>query len=136
MLAPDVRDALIALVLPWVEATDRAKYDATLAVAVIPATFEKYLLRLLELRWAADRDARGTFPLALLDATAITARARLGAVGEVTLGGARAAACDYRWSELTFLLTLDPDARVAYHAAKRDLDLQFTGVDYGTAVHA
>jgi hypothetical protein len=68
-------DKLAAIVLPWARDTHPEKYEATLKVASKPETLERYLLRLLELRWEQDRENvewRLDVPLSALEETGIT----------------------------------------------------------------
>jgi hypothetical protein len=68
-------DKLGGIVLPWAKERHPDKYAATLKVAKEPATFRNYLLRLLEIRWAEDTDARAEWKLdvelSMLEETAI-----------------------------------------------------------------
>lgn len=98
-------EVLEVLVLPWAERVEPAKYRMTVEVRGQAATYRMYLVRLAELRWAADVPGRGTFPLSVLEASAITAQVRHRPSGRVLTVTGRAAPGTRQWAWAELLLT-------------------------------
>lgn len=119
---PDVSiEALEALVLPWAKRVEPAKYQMTLNVQKTPDTYRKYLLRLAELRWAADVPGRREFPLAVLEASHIEAKLLHRPTGKVlTFRGRQMQPRQWSWLELL----LDPQEFSALVEVKGTFDLE------------
>lgn len=69
-------EELEALVLPWAEAVHPDKHAQTLAQREKPAAYQRFLLRLVEIRVAQDPRWLRTVPASILDETKIVAQVR------------------------------------------------------------
>lgn len=104
----------MALILPWAKQEHAEKYAQTLAVARRGDVFDRYLLRLVELRCAEDRAFLRTVPLWVLDNTAVTCRMRGAGRGEFVVGGKRTEPVpQVRWWQLS-LSRADFDSLMAW----------------------
>lgn len=123
-------DELAGVVLPWAKERHPEKYDATLKAAAVPATFRRYLLRLVEIRWAEagaegateeERAWRLSVPVSVLDETSIRMKVLRKPTGEVMeFQGSRAEGEQtHRFHELL----MGPDEFDALQRAKKMLDL-------------
>jgi hypothetical protein len=132
-------ERLQALVLPWAKEKHPDKYQATLKVAGNAATFEKYLLRLLEIRWETDEDRewRLDVPLTALEETKI--RQKLIWQGtEVEICGAKVEGRTWSFAELSILTTAElerGEGKAEFERlakVKATLDLQVVETTVGT----
>lgn len=113
---------LCALILMWAKEAHPEKYDATLKVATIPATFRRYLLRLVELRWEAEPEWREQAPVLVLDETKITGRVKNTAGDVLEMKGQLSDLPHMnRWWELG----LDKEEYANLQTAKKVLDLEY-----------
>jgi hypothetical protein len=114
---------LLALVGAWAKATHPEKYRATLQQVSEPRKFRAYLLRLVELRVAAEPQWIREVPLSILDETRVTRTLRHKHTGvEYVVGGVRATmdgAYTLRW----FMLDSPIDDFNLVSAAMAALDL-------------
>lgn len=113
---------LLALVGAWAKANHPEKYQATIAQVAKPATFRKYLLRLLEVRCAAEPLFVTEVPVSLLDETAIRRTLRIRSTGDtLVVGGPKAAQPTHlTWTMLDAL----PEDFSVLVTAIRTLDLE------------
>lgn len=117
---------LVALILPWAKEHEPEKYEATLKVATNDKTFRRYLIRLIEIRWAReDYTWRRTIPLDVLEDSALTMTVTHRPTGRRMHVKGRLAEGPREWSfgELA-MLTDEPERMGALFAAKDILDLE------------
>lgn len=117
-------EELVALVLPWAKDAHREYYDKTLKVATNATAFRKYLLRLVEIRSAEDKEWRNKqCPIRVLDETSIEITIRQKSTGATRVFKGRNAKppIDHRINELA----LDSDSFGRLQAYKQELDLTY-----------
>lgn len=125
-------DELAGVILPWAKQYHPDKYDATLKAAAVPATFRRYLLRLVEIRWAEasaegaseeERAWRLTVPVSVLDETSVRLKVLRRPTGEVMefQGDKAEGEQTHRFHELV----MGPDEFDALQRAKQMLDLVY-----------
>jgi hypothetical protein len=128
---------IAALVLPWARERHKEKYDQTLAISNRPDVFRRYLVRLLELRWAEDGDIQADWkknvPFWALEETNIVVRATVFG-HEIKICGSKVADRTWSWAEMRMIIA-EPDkekrrASVRELAAlKFGFDLKVMGVE-------
>lgn len=74
-------DELSASILPWAKEKHPDKYAQTLKVVTKPATFRKYVTRLIEVRYEEEPEWREQAPLRLLEETSLRVKMRHPATG-------------------------------------------------------
>lgn len=115
-------DELIAFILPWAKEHHRDKYDATLAVQNNENAFRKYMIRLVEIRWAEDKEFRLTVPCSILEETAISATLQDKQTGKtIVVGGKHVKGRQWGFRELA---TLDRKDFETLRVTKETLDLE------------
>jgi hypothetical protein len=122
-------DQLAAVILPWAKAQHEQKYTDTIKVAGNAKTFRRYLIRLIEIRWAegGDRTWRNDLTLAVLDESAIVMHATHRPTGTLlAISGRLATPRQWTWAELGMLMNQpDPSAAIGQLIQlKRELDLE------------
>lgn len=91
----------MSLILPWAKDKHPDKYRATLQVVNAPKVFEKYLIRLIEIRLEAEPEWLREVPLWALDETKTVLKVRHKPTGKVLeIRGRRAAPRQYGFSDL------------------------------------
>jgi hypothetical protein len=118
-------EEIAGLILPWAKAQHPEKYAATLQVATVPATFRRYLIRLIEIRHAeAPGQWINDVALAVLEESAVTMRFRHGPTRlELEVKGRLAKPRQWTFVELQALLET-PDEFARLLQAKTILDLE------------
>jgi hypothetical protein len=124
-------DELVALILPWAKTAHPDKYESTLAVAKNAATFRRYLIRLIEIRWSEEPAwaSSAIVPLSVFEESALTMTFVHRPTGTSFEVKGRLAPGPRVWTfaELAMLTALPVDERTAtltqLVAAKRELDL-------------
>lgn len=127
----ETNELLAALILPWAKEKHPEKYAGTLKVAANPATLRRYLIRLIEIRWAdpaEDTTWRGEVPLSVLEDSAIQLPMRHVPTGETFQIKGRLAPGPRVWTfaELASFMAQDKpnEAMAAAVLAKQALDLE------------
>lgn len=102
-------ERLAAVILPWAKDKYPERYQQTLAVASKPDTFQRYMVRLVELRWKEEPDTEWLLrvPLTVLEETDISLKARLFG-REVVVCGKKVLDRTWSFGEL-YCLMIDPD---------------------------
>lgn len=120
-MTDDTFAALQRVVLPWAKVRHPEKYEQTLKVAGVRRSFEAYLLRLLEIRYAEEPAARGTLPILALEETKLVVRARLRDGRAVEFKGRKLSPRTHAIAELA----MDPEEWAQFDYARRLLDLEY-----------
>lgn len=115
-------EELSALVLAWAKANEPNAYGKTIKVAINPIVFHNYLLRLVELRYAADREFRLACPIRILDETALTIRLK-DKNGIVHIFNGEK--CKHPLQNRIRELGLNKQQFIGLQQAKRELDLEY-----------
>jgi hypothetical protein len=122
-------EELAAVILPWAKANHPQKYADTLKVAANARTFRRYIIRLVEIRWAEDGDRtwRNEITLSVLEESAIVMHATHRPTGTaLAFAGSKVPHRQWTWAEMQMLMTLpDPSAAIGQLIeAKRALELE------------
>lgn len=121
-IGSQLNDEMIALILPWAKQNHPEKYAQTIKMAKHPEMFGKYLCRLIEIRWGAEKDFRRTVPCHILEETSIVAKFRDRRTGNVIEVKGRTATGGRTWG-FKELLT-DRESFDELSAWKREFDLE------------
>lgn len=115
-------EELSVLVLAWAKVNKLDAYKKTIQVAGNPVVFRNYMLRLVELRWEADKAFRRECPVRILDETSLTIRLRdkSGTV-HIYSGKMAKGPLQNRIGELG----LEKQQFIGLQQAKRGLDLEY-----------
>lgn len=119
-------DELAAIILPWAKEYELEKYNATLCVAQNARTFRRYLVRLVEIRWAREnRTWRGGLPLDVLEESSITLHLRHRPTQQVLAVKGRLAEGTRTWTFAELALAVEePPMLDLMMRAKATLDLE------------
>lgn len=82
-MSTPTNDDLARLILPWAKEHHPDKYQQTLKVAAIPATFRRYMLRLVEIRCTDEPEWIKTVNVLVLEETGLTKRLKDNQTGDV-----------------------------------------------------
>lgn len=114
-------EELFAFIGAWAKANHFEKYEATLKVAKIPATFRRYLVRLVEIRVEEDRTFLREVPLSVLDDSKLRVKMRHRPTGAVVECAGRLAEGERVWSFAELAAT--PEDFALLMAAREHLDM-------------
>lgn len=116
----ETRQALIAYTMAWCKETHPDWYELTLKVAKKPKSFNEYLIRLLERRWAEDPESRAQAPILGLEESSIIVKTKMD--GQVVeFAGKKVKGRQRAIRELL----MDKDEWVALEKTRQALDLEY-----------